>query len=234
MAQPDRDAASEEWFEAEPPMQFPVRLAEASKYLGREPEMPGQRIVVVDPNKGWLYDQRAATKIHDSEAGPAVGVLPEADWYRARRDPAFCPVPHTVPVDRVWVEMRMPMGDDPPPRPDQSDIVEHGRAVAMVADVFVPPARWPRRATEVSSTVGQRCWIVTENGLREGFRALSEPYRIEFVDTISVGDGLEDLADSEASTMIRLCEESSWYRWKDTGSTRFDVYQVESYLVWVE
>lgn len=234
MAQPDRNTASEDWWEAEPPMQFPVRLTEVDSYLGRELELPGRRIVVGNPAKGWLYDQRAATKIHTSATGPAVGVLPEADWYRAQRDSSFCPVPHTVPVDRIWVEMRMPMGGATPPRPDQSDIVEHGRALAMVPDLFVPPARWPRRATEVSSVVGQRCLIVTEDGVRDGFRALSEPFRTEFIETISFGEGLEDLADPEASTMIRLCEEAHWYRWKDTGSTKFKPYEVESHLVWLE
>lgn len=224
-----------DWWLAVPPILVPCPLADA---LARDVEVVGRRVVVdVAPGAGgWLYEQRAVTAVHDVDGVQAIGVLPEADYWRTRRDETYVAVPHPVPLDRIWIEEPEPMGADDEPVPlGQDDIAEFARTRRLVPDRAVPPVRWPRRATTVTSTTGARCWLATPDGVLDGYRALSEPYKTEpgEVNRLRLREGIEGMDKPEVTTAVLVTTDQLWHHATDTGEP-VDTRSVEPYLVWCQ
>lgn len=239
MAHVERTGAQDcDWWQKKPPVRLPVPLAQAADLVTGELTIPGSRVIIGDStNDIWLYDQRAATGIHPYQDGQAVGVLPESDWFRVRRDPSYVAVPHTVPVDQVWIEFLASSDDGEPILPYQEDIAPESRSQRLVPDIKSPPVRWPRLATKVTSVLGARCWIVSPDGVLPGFRALTEPYRTKpgTVPRVNLREGLDGLDKPVVTTSVTVTHERDWYRWKDTGDTRdMMLIEIETSLVWLE
>lgn len=231
--QQDTDVGS--WAEQVPPVLWPVPIAEAGS-LVEEFDPIGCRVVVShQPHTGrWVYQQRAFTRIHEYQGAPSIGVIPELDWYRQRRDPSYVAVPHPVPVERVFVELGMPMRGEQPVPPDQSELRPSARSASLVTDLDSPPVRWPRRANGQEFVTGARCWVIDSGGPRRDWRAVGEPRKSE-VGTIDFTQGLDGLDQPTVSTMIPLLREPDWYQLIDTGGSQTDeVLLAESYLVFLE
>jgi hypothetical protein len=196
-------------------------------------DLVGQRVIVGDPQAGtWVYEQRAATRIHRLDGEQVLGVVAEVDWYRRQRDPGYLMVPHPVPVERVFVEVPEYSGRKPVVL-DQSDLLPSRRSRSLVSRLDVPPSRWPRRADREGAVTGARCWIATQDGFRGDLRAIGEPRREE-TGTLNLSGGLEGLDKVVVAAMVPLCVEADWYRWQDTGQRPRQLFLVESQLVYLE
>lgn len=210
------------WDEQPPPVLWPVPIADTASLFGAHFTLPGQRVVVGHGARDrWLYDQRAATTIHERGGQQMIGVLSESDWYRQQRDPAYPAVPHPVPVEQVYYETGVAMDDAAPTVPDQSDIPHYARSASLVTDPERPPIRWPRPASRERFVTGARCWLIRNAGPEPGYRVAGEPRRGE-VGTIDFNAGLEGLDTPVISSVLPVYGESSWYRWMDTGELRDD------------
>ncbi|MFD9964853.1 hypothetical protein [Amycolatopsis sp. NPDC058986] len=232
--EPEHTVTGADWTTQRPPVLSPVPVTTALRLHGQL-ELIGQRVVVGDPRSGaWVYDQRAATKVHARDGQKMVGVVAEVDWYRQQRDPAYPVVPFSVPADRVWFELTDMVDPDAAPAPlDQSDLLPGYRSVSLVSDPTMPPVRWPRRADGERAVTGARCWLVMESGVHGGFRAAGEPRRSE-VPAVNLSRGLEGLNQPVIGTIIPLYREMDWYRWQDTGDLPRQRFDAESQLVYLE
>lgn len=224
--------------EQAPPVLWPVPIAETRSLFGADFTLIGARVIVgrADNHPGrWLYDQRAATKIHDRNGQRMIGVLSESDWYRQQRDPTYPAIPHSVPVELVYYETTVPIGDVGPRPTDQSDMPSYARCASLVTDPERPPIRWPRRATRERFVSGARCWLIREAGPDPGYRIVGEPRRAE-VPTIDFDAGIEGLNTPVISSEVPVYSESNWYRWMDTGELPAGdpVVLAEAALVWLE
>lgn len=232
-AEPDQHADIDEWPNQIPPVLWPIPVDDTAALLGGEFSLVGRRVVVGTGQNGhWLYQQRATTPIHERDGDRVIGVLSEHDWYRHQRDPTYPVVPHSVPVDRAYYEMLVPMGDAAPVASDQSEIPPASRTASLVTEPIEPPVRWPRRATRDSFLTGARCWVLSQDGPIRAYRAVGEPRRRE-VGTVDLSNGLEGLDTPVVSAMVPLYPEPEWYRWMDTGEWP-DFVLAEASLVFVE
>jgi hypothetical protein len=206
-----------EWYLAEPAGWVPVPAASV-------PEVLDKRVVLAEPPGAFRYDMRAVSYPYTHTDGVVyVDVVSEHDWYRSRIREE--PVPKSrYPVDRVWVEYR-PATPPPVPSPGAVPVPTEpapaGGGTGSVFDRVVtpdrPPARPPRRATDVPDLTGRRIVVLQPTGPVFHRRAVSEPY----VDGTS-GD-----------VSVTVCSEHDWYRWAVTR----EVPRAEPcpiYLIWVE
>lgn len=225
-----------DWWLQRPPILVPAPLSDV---IADGRDIRGSRVVVdAAPGAGaWLYEQRAATGVHTTPGGDAVGVLTEGDYWRADRDDTYVAVPHAVPVEQVWLELPEPMDTDEPVLLAQDDIAESTRSRRLVPDPMVPPIRWPRRATTVSSVLGARCSIATPDGLKAGFRALTEPWRTRpgEINRVRFRGGVDGLDDPEVTLVITLTTDAAWHKATDTGRLDHDaLFDAEPDLVWLD
>jgi hypothetical protein len=190
--------------------------------------------VVFEPKGGlWLYEQRAATEPHQYKGQTVVGVLDEADWYRARRDPDSIAVPRPHPIDRLWVELPQHVGEGTPHRADQSDLPEKFRARSFVTDTSRPPVRWLRHAPQETELTGGRCWVITPHGPVQAGRVCGEPRRDLYRTTVDFRRGLEGLNEPIFGSVVPVSSEEHWYRWRQTGQ-RPHLVHAATIFVWLE
>ncbi|THV41315.1 hypothetical protein [Glycomyces buryatensis] len=147
------------------------------------------RVVCGVPGVGWRFDLRADDPI-TRDGMMLVPLITEADYYRAvdGDGDAFASL---VPADDVWVQQREPNPDPiiPPP----------GYLIDRLTDPDKPPIRGPVPASDSPVLIGRRVWYWTNEGYRDDFRCVSEPFEID-------GD-----------FCVRVVEEAAWYRWSRTG-----------------
>ncbi|HEY3479623.1 MAG TPA: hypothetical protein VGL02_12070, partial [Streptomyces sp.] len=209
-------------------MLWPVPVADAGAFLGDADQVEGERVVIRDdiPDAGrWIYDLRAATRVHDRDGKQFIGVLPEAEWYRRQRDDTCLAVPRSIPAEQVYIEIPTPVDPGTAPAPaDQSDIPYH-RTRQLVSNPGEPPIRWARRATEERFVTGARCTILTGEGFKRGYRAVGEPRR-GADPKLRFDAGLDEFDKPRPTAMIPLVGEDAWYRWQDTGQLDCDIYEV--------
>lgn len=210
------------WWRQVPPVLWPMPVLDALRMLDTSWSIEGRRVIVADDSdelvqRIWLYELRAATKVHERGGEQVVGIVPEVDWYRQQRDPTYPAVPRPVPVSQLFVELAVHVAEDEQPTlPDQSDVPPSARCASLVPDPAAPPVRWPRVATQERHLTGARCWVLHQDGPRPGWRAVGEPRRAE-VGTIDFSAGLDGLDRPTVSTVMPVCREDGWYRLLDTG-----------------
>lgn len=216
-----------EWWEKAPPVLMPVPAVEACP-------LTGSRVVVMDTDQGvWLFDQRAVTEPHEREGQQVVGVLDEAEWYRAADESEYIAVPHSRPLDHLWVEQPVDVGNTSPVPPRQDDLTPANRTKSLIVDTTRPPVRWLRYAAHESELTGTRAWIVTKEGPVFGWRVLGEPRRRQFPNTLNMTRGLDSLDTPLVGTAVPVCRERQWYQWR-RGQGRPAVQWAAIQFVWLE
>ena len=236
MAQPIPQPPTGAWSKQVPPVLWPVPVVDAASFLGGVDNLVGERLIIRDdvPDAGrWIYDQRAATRLHDHAGEQLVGVLPEAEWYRRRRDDAYLAVPRAIPAEQVYVEIPTSVEPGTEPVSDaQSDIPYH-RTKSMVSNPGEPPVRWARRASDERFVTGARCVLLTADGYKRGYRAVGEPRR-GADPKLRFDAGLADFDKPRTVAEIPLISEDAWYEWQDTGLLESAIFMVEAPLVFLE
>lgn len=199
------------WEYRAPPVLMPVPAAEVT-------ELSGRRMVHHDASQGvWIYELRAVTEPHQRDGRRVVGVLDEAEWYRTLREPDYVAVPRSCALQDLWVEVRQEVGNVSPMEPDQADIVGQFRTKSIVSDLSRPPVRWLRFAQLETEVTGARAWMMTPQGPSSGWRVVGEPRRRTFETTLNFTRGLDSLDEPVVGTVVPVCTEADWYRWRQTG-----------------
>jgi hypothetical protein len=162
-----------------------------------------------------------------------VGLLDEADWYRAQRDPDHVVVPRSHPLSELWVELPQDLGNVARPEPDQSDVHRLTRTKSFVADSTQPPFRWLRFGMLETELTGSRCWILTPEGPLSGWRVCGEPRRGPYTTTVNLTEGLDGLDKPVVGTLVPVCQEDAWYRWRQTSEAP-TLTMVATQFVWLE
>lgn len=202
-----------EWAYRRPPVLLPVPAADARP-------LTGKRVVAWATGGVWRYDVRAATEPHWYEDRWCVGVLDEGDWYRRERDPSSCAalVPRPYPLDWLWVEQPVAVGDVAEPEPvDQPQSWFMGYAAHLVARTDAPPVRYPRPALAAPAVPpGARAVLMAPEGPQFRLRVAGMPRLGEFPETLNL-TGLEELDEVPIGPVVPLCWEDQWYRWVQDG-----------------
>jgi hypothetical protein len=216
-----------EWWEQAPPVLMPVPAGEACP-------LTGSRVVVMDTEHGvWLFDQRAVTEPHKRNGQQVVGVLDEAEWYRVSDEPEYLAIPHSRPLDNLFVEQPIDVGNTSPVPPRQDDLTPANRTKSLIVDTTRPPVRWLRYAAYESELTGARAWIMTKQGGTYGWRVIGEPRRREFPNTLNLTRGIDSLSEPVVGTAVPVCSERAWYLWRrsDVAPT---VQWAAIQFVWLE
>jgi hypothetical protein len=224
-------AAPLEWWQQAPPVLMPVPAVEAAA----KAELAGKRVVVVDATRGlWVYEQRAVTEPHSRNGRQVVGVVDEASYWHMLDDPSAAVIPRSQPVETLWVEQPVDVGNTSPVPLNQDDLPRSARTKSLVVDATRPPVRWLRFAPHESEVTGGRAWVLTPDGPTRGLRVLGEPRRWTFANAIDWSKGLEGLDQPALGTAVPVCTEQAWYRWRRTGDAPVAVEFFPTALVWLE
>jgi hypothetical protein len=222
------EPADLEWWQKAPPVLMPVPAAEAG-------QLTGKRVVVVDAARGlWLYEQRAVTEPHVRNGVQVVGVLDESAYWHSQDEPDAVVVPRSQPLDTLWVEKPVDVGNTSPIPPAQDDLARSARTKSLVVDLDRPPVRWLRFAPHELEVTGARAWVLAPDGYEFGVRALGEPRRHKFEGAIDWSKGIESLDKPAIGTAVPVCSEIRWYRWRRTGEAPQQVEWYPTSLVWLE
>ncbi|GLY54840.1 hypothetical protein Lesp01_84950 [Lentzea sp. NBRC 102530] len=222
------ERADLEWWQQAPPVLMPVPAVEAGP-------LKGKRVVVVDADRGlWLYEQRAVTEPHVRNGVPVIGVLDEAAYYLSQDEPDAVVVPRSQPLDTLWVEKPVDVGNTSPIPPAQDDLAKSARTKSLVVDLDRPPVRWLRFAPHELEVTGARAWVLTRDGYEFGVRVLGEPRRHKFEGAIDWSKGIESLDKPAVGTAVPVCSEIRWYRWRRTGEAPQQVEWYPTEFVWLE
>lgn len=201
----------EAWEWRAPPALLPVQATDFTPLAGR-------RVIACDQTSGmWVYGMWAATEPHDRNGTTMVGLLDEADWYRRQREPEHVVIPQSYPLSDLWVEVPQDLGNVARTQPDQSDLHKSLRARSIVDDATRPPFRYLRFGPTQEKMTGDRCWVLTPAGPTPDWRVGGEPRRGAYHGTIDFTAGLEGLDQPITGTLVPVCKEDAWFRWKQTG-----------------
>ncbi|MDI3390153.1 hypothetical protein QIS99_28765 [Streptomyces sp. B-S-A8] len=210
---PRRLDIEDAWYRQVPPSAVPVPAAHMP------PDLHGHRGIVADPDVGIITDLRIIGTVRHGSDGAVVDVLPEIDYWRSRIIPDRPVYPRRVPLERLYVEHRLPYeaptADQPvPPEPSSADAGALLRRLAPAPDQ--PGARIPVPARTVTNLHGRRVIQSTQLGFAWNLRAISEPY---------------ETADHDIR--VNLCGVEAYFRWVITG-VQPEPVPVDLYLLWTE
>lgn len=221
--------ADRAWEYQRPPVLVPAPANSARALSGR-------RVIAHDSTAGvWRYDLRAATESLTHQGQTVVGVLGEADWYRQQQGSAAHVVPHSVPLEKLWIEQTVDDADLMPYAPDQSDIPQAaGRSRRLIEDITGPPVRYLRPAVHADALVGARACVMSPSGPLWDQRVVGDPRRQVFPPTtLNFSRGADSIGDPVVGTVVPVCREAEYYAWGETGAIPHAIMHATRF-VWLE